>query len=322
MFIKDVMDVFKDPKMKVSLEDGSKMDFICARNIIIPVNKENCLKYGIVPQKFADEIPDQIMITMSKDKNYVSKPELFMLDLLSNYNWDRPISLLSQGGDLNIGIKEYLMYDGFSYRFIPMKNKVGSTDAGKVDALELYNKMKTVFKWDALKRTDWFVDYQNMYTFLGVLSQRQLFVTVANALIDAGEPEKAIEILDMCQENFPEENFPLETICVGFSGNDYMVAQIIENYYHLGQTEKAGDLAARLGDQLLETAAFYVGWGGLGESEFENASRILLYVADVCKDYGDEVLASAMMKNLKVLLDTATGKTYKVDEVDDTPQVQ
>ena len=148
------------------------------------------------------------------------------------------------------------MYDGYSYRFTPIKNKISTTDAGKVDALELYEKMKTVYKWDALKRTDWFVDYQNMYTFLGVLSQRQLFVTVANALIDAGEPEKALEIQDMCQECFPEENFPLESISLGFSGNDYMVAQIIENYFHLGEADKATDLAVRFGDQLLETAAF------------------------------------------------------------------
>jgi hypothetical protein len=308
--------------MKVALEDGTTMDFICARNIVLPVNKENCLKYGIVPEMFADEIPDQIVLTISKDKNYVSKPELFMLDLLSNYNWDRPLSLLSQGGDINIGIKDYLMYDGLSYRFTPIKNKIGSTDAGKVDALGLYNMMKTVYKWDALKRTDWFVDYQNMYTFLGVLSQRQLFVTVANALIDAGEPEKAIEIQDMCQECFPEENFPLETISVGFSGNDYMVAQIIENYYHLGQNEKANDLAARFGDQLLETSAFYLGWGGLGESEFDSATRILLYLADVCKTYGEVDLADAMVTNLKQLLQFASGSAYDLEEVDDTLTIQ
>ena len=322
MLIQDVMNVFKDPKMKVALEDGTKMDFICARNLVIPVNKENCLKYGIVPQKFADEIPDQIMLTMSKDKNYISKPELFMLDLLSNYNWDRPINLLSQGGDLNIGIKDYLMYDGFSYRFTPIRNKVSSTDAGKVDALDLYNKMKTLYKWDAIKRTDWFVDYQNLYTFLGVLSQRQLFVTVANALIDAGEREKAIEIQDMCQECFPEQNFPLETISAGFSGNDYMVAQMIENYYHLGQPEKARDMAARLADQLLETASFYLEWGNLGNSEFESASRILLYVADLCKDYGDTDLSNAMLSNLKQLLELVSGPDYDLETGEDTLEVK
>ena len=294
MFIKDVMDVFKDPKMKAVFEGGGKYDFICARNIVIPVNKENCLKYGIVPEKFADEIPDHIMLTMSKDKNYLSKPEIFLLDLLSSYEWDRPLHVLNQGGDLNVGIKEYLMYDGFSAHFTPIKNKLASTDAGKVDALKLYEDMKTKYSWKALSRTDWFVDYQNMYTFLGVLGQRQLYLTVANALIDAHEDEKALEIMDMCQENVPEENFPLETVSVGFVGNDYMVAQLIENYYYLGAGDKALDLATRMSSQLLETASFYIKWGSLGMSEFESCARVLLYISDVCKQYGDKELGEKL----------------------------
>jgi len=323
MLLSDVMDVFRDPKMKVALENGQRLDFICARNLVMPVNKENCLKYGIVPEKFADEIPDSIVLTISKDKNYISKPELFLLDLLSNYQWDRPISVLSMGGDLNVGIKDYLLYDGFSYRFTPIKNKPSSTDAGKVDALELYKRIKEDSSFDAISRTDWFVDYQNLYTFLGVLSQRQIFLTVANALIDAREHDKAVEILDMCQEVFPEQNFPLESIPVGFSGNDYMVAQIIEDYYYLSEPEKARKLAARMGDELLQTAFFYLEWGSLGQAEFETASRVLLYVADVCKQYGDKELGNAMVDSLEALLKSATGSGYGLERSEkDTVEVQ
>ena len=313
MYIKDVMDVFKDPKMKVPLENGMKLDFICARNIVIPVNKENCLRSGIVPEQFADDIPSEIMITMSKDKNYITKPELFLLDLLSNYQWDRPIHVLNQGGDLNIGIKDYLMFDGYSCHLVPFKNKVGTTDPGKADALELYRKMKEDYTWDAMSAKGWLVDYQNMYTFLGVMSQRQLFLSVANALIDAGENEKALEIMDMCAECFPEENFPLESIPIGFASNDYMVAQMIENYYYLGAKESAKALAERFGEQLLQTATFYLDWGSLGSSEFETAGRVLLYVVDVCKEYGDEELSKNLEESFTVLLHAAMGTGEEID---------
>ena len=305
MFLHDVMEVFKDPKMKAVFEGGGKYDFICARNIVMPVNKENCLKYGIVPEKFADQIPEHIVLTMSKDKNYLSKPEIFLLDLLDGYEWDRPLHVLNQGGDLNVGIKDYLMYDGYSYRFTPIKNKISSTDAGKVDALQLYNDFKTKYKWDALKRTDWFVDYQNNYTFLGVLGQRQMFLTVANALIDEGEDQKAIEIMDLCQENFPEENFPLESISLGFAGNDYMVAQMIENYYYLGAQDKAHELAVKMTDALMESACFYINWGSLGMNEFEQSGRVLLYIADVCKQYGDKELSESLTSTFDALLKSA-----------------
>ncbi len=302
MYLSDVMDIFKDPQMRVPLQGGMKVDFICARKIVIPVNKENCIRYGIVPAMYADDIPDEIMLTMSQDKNYLSKPELFMLDLLSNYQWDRPISMLNMGGDLNIGLKDYLMYDGFSYRFTPLRNRIGSTDAGLVDPLELYDKMKNVFTWDALSRTDWFVDYQNMYTFLGVMGQRQLYVTVANALMDAGETEKALEMLDLCQQNFPEANFPLETLSLGFSGNDYMVLQMIQDYYLLGAPEKGLELGTRFADELMECAGFYISWGELGQAEFDQAGRMLVYLTDIMNEGGNSEESEAILDDFHNLL--------------------
>jgi hypothetical protein len=310
VMLRDVMNVFKsnDPETKVPLSSGRKVDFIMARKIVIPVNKENCLKYGIVPESMADQIPETITLTMSEDKNYLSKPELFMLDLLDGYEWDRPLNLLNMGGDLNIGIKEYLMYDGFSYRFTPIKNKIATTDPGKVDALDLYRKMTDgTFKWDALKRKDYFVDYQNLYTFMGVLSQRQLHLNVANALIDAGENKKALEIMDQCQQNFPEENYPLESIILGFSGNDYMVIQMVENYYYLQQREKARKLGSKLADGLLSTARFYLEYYEYSASDFETVHRCLVYLADVFEKYGDKKLSDQVLDSLELLVRTAAG---------------
>ena len=167
--------------------------------------------------------------------------------------------------------------------------------------------MKEDYTWDAMSAKGWFVDYQNMYTFLGVMSQRQLFLSVANSLIDAGESEKALEIMQMCETCFPEENFPLESIPIGFSANDYMVAQMIENYYYLGAKESAKSLEERFREQLMQTATFYLDWGSLGTSEFETAGRVLLYVADVCKEYGDETLSKNLEERFSLLLNAALG---------------
>jgi tetratricopeptide (TPR) repeat protein len=245
---------------------------------------------------------------MSEDKSYLSKPELFMLDLLAGYQWDRPLNLLNMGGDLNIGIRDYLMFDGFSYRFTPIKNKVGTTEPGKVDALALYQKMTDgTFKWDALGRKDYFVDYQNLYTFMGVLSQRQLYVTVANALMDAGEREKALEIMDRCQAAFPEENFPLESIPLGFVTNDYMVIQMVENYYLLGEKDKARELGLKLADALLDSSRFYLEFIDFASSNFESTHRCLMYLAETFRQYGDKELSDKILDSLDLLIRVATG---------------
>ena len=302
LLLSDVMRIFKHPEAKLPLTGGKMVDYIMSRKFIIPVNKENVLKYGILDEKYADMIPDQITLTIPKDKSYLTKPELFMLDLLSNYQWDRPINLLSMGGDINVGLKDYLMYEGFSYKFVPIKNKMKSTEIGFADPEDLYNKMKNVFTWDALKRTDYFVDYQNFYTFCGVLSQRQIFVNVAKEMLKIGDSARAVEMLDMCQEAVPAENYPLDMTYLGFS-NEYMVIDMIETYYNAGAADKALDLSRRLADELFVSTEFFIEYYDLAKREFENCYQCLSYVCDLAEHYGDKEFAAEVRDRFNTLLD-------------------
>lgn len=300
--LSDVMRIFKHPEAKLPLTGGKMVDYIMSRKFIIPVNKENVLKYGILDEKYADMIPDQITLTIPKDKSYLTKPELFMLDLLSNYQWDRPINLLSMGGDINIGLKDYLMYEGFSYKFVPIKNRMKSTEIGFADPEDLYNKMKNVFSWDALKRTDYFVDYQNFYTFCGVLSQRQIFINVAKEMLKIGDTARAVEMLDMCQEAVPAENYPLDMTYLGFS-NEYMIIDMIETYYNAGADEKALDLTRRLADELFVSTEFFLEYYDLAKREFENCYQCLSYVSDLAEHYGQKEFAAEIRDRFNALLD-------------------
>ena len=300
--LSDVMRIFRHPEAKLTLSRGRLVDYIMSRKFIIPVNKENVIKYGILDEKYADMIPDEITLTIPKDKEYLSKPELFMLDLLSNYNWDRPINLLSMGGDINIGLKEYLMYEGFSYKFVPIKNHTKSTDIGFADAEDLYYKMKNVYSWDALKRTDYYVDFQHYYTFCGVLSQRNLFVNVAKELMKIGDNERAVEMLDMCQENVPEENFPLDMTYLGFT-NEYMVIEMIETYYRAGANEKALDLAKRFTEGLFKSSEYFLYNYHFMKKEFESCFNCISYISDLTGHFGDTEFADATRARFNAMLD-------------------
>ena len=300
IYISDVMEIFKHPKAKIPLSSGKQVDYIMSRKIIVPVNKENVLKYGILDEKYADMIPDEIVLSIPKDKDYLTKPEIFMLDLLSNYQWDRPISLLSMGGDINVGQKEYLMYDGFSFRFVPIKNRMKSSEIGFADAEDLYYKIKNVYTWDALKRTDYFVDYQNFYTFCGVLSQRQIFLNAAWEMIKIGDKERAIELLDMCQECVPEENFPLDITSLGFS-NEYMIIGMAEAYYVAGAPDKAEDLLRRMVEPLMASLRFFGSYSEYASHEFEKVYNYLEYMAQVATEGGSKEFVDELMDRLKII---------------------
>lgn len=298
--IADVMALFRNPKVKAPMTSGRRVDYIASRKISIPVDRENVIRAGILDAKYASQIPDSIIITIPKDKDMISKPELFMLDLLSGYKWDRPINLLSMGGDINIGIKEYLEYEGYSFKLIPIKNKTTTTVAGFVDTDDLYRKMTETYKWDAVASGDYFIDYQNQYTHMGVMSLRGLFVTAANAFIKAGENDRAMEMLDKCRDI--TRDFPLEGVPVGFSGNDYMVISMVEDYYKLDAADKAVELGAAMAQELLVSANFYNKFYAYAKEDFELIGNYIYFLAEVMEKGGDKALAKELKDNFMAML--------------------
>lgn len=300
MHIDDVMEVFKHPKAKVTMSSGKKVDYIPSRKIVVPVNKANALKSGIVSADMADLMQDSIVLQIPKGKDYITKPELFLLDFLSNYDWSRPLNMLNMGGDLNIGLKDYLLYDGYSARLVPFKNKPAALDPGKVDCEDLYHKMTQVYKFDALSGDNYFIDYQNYYTHLGVMSVRQLFVNCAKAFLKAGQNDRAEEMLDkMCEVMSP---YPLDAIPLGFSNNDYMVCEAVGMYLTLGKEEKALAIAEPFAEILLSGAKFYMGFYDYAQNETESYAQYIFLLSDKLSKGGQDELAARLEGELKELL--------------------
>ena len=306
MSISDVMALFRHPQVKVSMSSGRKVDYIASRRIVVPVNKENCVRSGIVSEKDAAQIPDSIVLRISDDKDYISKPELFLLDFLSNYQWDRPLHFLSMGGDLNIGEKEYFEYVGYSYKLVPFKSKTSSSKIGYCDSEALYKRMTEVYSFDALGADNYFIDHQNLYTNLGVMSVRNLFLNAAKVFMREGQTERAVRMLDRGLDVM--KNYPLETMSIGFPANDYVIISFVDAYYKLGEKDKARELGSDLGYGLLETVKFYLEYYDVSRDDFELAGNYVYYLSDTFKDNGDVVLSEALEKSLSDLLKEATGR--------------
>ena len=302
--LSDCIKVFKHPDAKVVSQSGRKMDYWVSRKMVMPVNKENCLKYGIVSPKFADMIPESIVLEIPKSKSGLIKPELFMLDLLANYNWDRPLNFLNQGGDLEIGIKDYLMYDGFSYRFTPIKNKVSAFNLGVVDTDDLYKKLTETFKFDDVARDDYLIDYQNMYTFLGVMSLRNLFISSASAFLAAGEKDRAETALDMCRKVMSPDRYPYDNSLLGWSSNALFPIEMMKYYYSLGKKDKARAVAQELNDQLLESIGLYLDFYPEYKDDFEYNCQLIYYMASEAKKAGDTEFSKGLESTIAAFLNS------------------
>ena len=300
MLISDVMSIFKHPDIKCSWGDN-RVDYIPSRRIIVPVNKENVIKYGILSEKYADQILDSIELVIPEGKTMLSKGELFLLDLLSNYQWDRPLCMLNMGGDLNVGQKDYLEYRGLSHMFVPIKSKTSSLKPGFSDPDELYGLLKGKFCFDALGRDDYYIDYQNIYTFAGVQNVRNMALAMSDIFKNAGHKDWAVEALD---KGFGAmKNFPLITSPLGLQTNDYAVAGAIQAYLDLGCKESALELAAKAKDEILKGIKFFMSPYTYDSDSCELLSGMYYLISDMLKDAGEQDMRNQMLLDLKALLD-------------------
>ena len=240
--IKQAVDIMGNPKAKTQLVDGSWMNYLPARKLRIPVNKENALACGIVAPEDADLIPEYIDIEVPASKTVLMKVEMMFLDLLANYQWDRPIYMVSKAADLNVGIKDYLQYEGMAYKLVPYKVESKDNQITKMDVNAMYERLMHTYQWGGMDKDDPAVllDYNHHYLFVIQQGTRQMFSQVAQALILDGQPDKAIQVLDKGCEVM--HRFPLNYV-VQASLNEVGVMEMVELYYYLKEDEKARALA-------------------------------------------------------------------------------
>lgn len=243
--LKEFIDLYKDPRLRVN-QYGRETPYFVARQLVLPVNKENVIKYGIVPEKDQDKILDSLVLQIPTNKEELTKPEYILLDVLAHYDWDRPIYFLSLGGDLEIGIREYLEYDGFAYKFVPIKSKPSYMEADYVDTEKLYNRVMNGYRWESLCADGIHIDYQNLSTFNGLI--RNLFTQVADALYTEEKITECVAVLDRMQDVMRTDYYPLNT-CAFPSYNEFAVLKAISLYYLCGETEKARTLADQFADE-------------------------------------------------------------------------
>lgn len=222
------------------------VNYLPVDKIIIPVNKENALKYGVVSPEDASQMVDQITVTLGKRQLY--KSELLMISMFAEYNWDR--SIYFSGGGISdpqniFWLSDYLENNGFSYKFVPVKTLFGKGGKiGKSNTAKMYESFKE-FKWANYNRDDAsFSNTDRNYTN----TYRNISVRLAEDFIAKGDNAKAKEILDKVMEMIPDEpryDYGLST------------ERIAQVYKKLGESKKAEALLETTRQRLNEKISFY-----------------------------------------------------------------
>ena len=92
------------PISRIKLDEQLAVDFIPTRTLLLPVNKENAVKSGIVKPEDAHLMVDTITINLQASS--LRKSEMMLLDLLANFDWERPLYVTSPSLVANFGLQD------------------------------------------------------------------------------------------------------------------------------------------------------------------------------------------------------------------------
>lgn len=243
--LKQIVDFVKsdDSRTKLNTNANTALDYIPSKKLSIPVNKEEMIAKGVVSPKYADRIEDQVLWNLNK--NFVMKNELMILDLLANFNWDRPVYFaITVGRDSYVKLEDYFQIEGLAYRVVPIRTPVDGGQIGMVNTDLMYEHMMNKFKWGNINNPDVYLDENNLRM---IMNFRSNFGRLGLELLREGQFEKAVAVADRCIELMPDHIVPY----------NYFSIATAEVYFQTNRKEKGAEIIKRIYERLQEEMNFY-----------------------------------------------------------------
>jgi len=236
--VKDVVNFINSKSAKAKINTSAGLRNYCpTKKLKLSVNNENVKSF--IPTEYHDKIVDEIRFKLKGNGLYKNK--LMVLDILANFNWERPIYFaITVGRDNFMGLEKYFQLEGLAYRLVPYVAQSPDGQTGIVHTEKMYDRLVTSFEWGGFNNSDLYFDETNTRM---VMNFRNNYSRLAEALFQKGDTARAIETLDKCMAEFPRDVVNLS----------YFALPIIDIYYKLGEDEKAkAVLAVMIDDYLTE----------------------------------------------------------------------
>jgi len=265
MTVKDQMAWLKrtDGVNQTQVNRDDKLFYFKSNKFIIPVDSAKVVNNGTVPKGMEGRVQKQLRWEVNR--NYVLKSELMIIDLLSNFNWDRPVYFAITVGDRNyLGLEKFFMLDGLAYRLVPFEVKAHDGQTGEVNTDAMYENFINVFRWGNMNDPSVYLDETNMRM---TMNFRNNFVRLSSALMMKGEKQKAIDALNKAETLMPDNIIPY----------NYFSLLMADLYQSLGEDEKARGIVTRLKERAQEEVSYFERFSNtkVVEDDYRRAQIIL-----------------------------------------------
>ena len=298
--VKDVVDFINsnNPKAKLNTSAGLR-NYCPTKNLKITVNKE--IAKTFVPKEYHDQIVNEVQFNLTGSG--IFKNKLLVLDILANFNWERPVYFaITVGRDNYMGLEKYFQLEGLAYRLVPYSVASPDGQTGIVHTEKMYERLMNQFKWGGLNNPELYFDETNTRMVMNFTNN---YARLAESLYQKGDTIKAIAVLDKCLNEFPQE-------VVNFS---YFTIPIIDLYYKLGQNKKGDQVLATMIDNYITEIKYlkeFDSGSGLSQ-DIGIADQILGSLGRVLQIHKLEDLSYSYTEEKEIYYRAKEGKKEKID---------
>lgn len=294
--LKTVFDVLTSDEEsdKVPMQDGTKDNILPTKNFKISIDPNQLLATKTVrPDEAANILP---ILEWKYNKDYVTKAELAMFDILAHNNWKRPIYFaVTVPADNYIGLDKYLFNEGFAYRLLPLKSTAPADSTGRNEDLihteAMYSNMLNKFKWANIKNAPYLDPESTRMIAIIIKSFNQL----AENLIKEGKMAEAKKVMLRAQEVLPEKNYLYYYILHRYYSADLL--------YQVNEPEKANKLVENTANYIVAELNYLLNLsrGGQVSNDLQLGAQVLNELIKTTEKHKQSALTLKLQNKYKAL---------------------
>lgn len=200
--------IAKDNQLTIQ---GTTLDsYLPSSKLYIPVDRSRALQAGLLTANDTVGVVDKIPISI--DRQYITKDQLAIMDVIMSNFYDRPIyfSVTCQDSKL-MNLNDYMQMEGLGLRIIPVRTPSQRDfyiyGSGRVATDKVSERVNNKWRFGNF-------DTQRLYVSdsyaASIQAQKMIIWRSAEDMLAKGLKEEAIKLTDTYFRGFPHMNFPYD----------------------------------------------------------------------------------------------------------------
>lgn len=246
--------------------NGDSVKVLPTNNFYISFNKAKAAAQGIYPKEMVDEEEGRVEFSINIPQEYryeqLIRNELMLLDILGTNHFERPIYVMNPRYLAKVfpNIQQYIKQEGIVFRIMPYQTN------GGFDMDKTYNLFTEKFSWGGVNQEG--VYLEEAVSVNNSKNMRGNFSILANHLVESGQKQKAINVLDKAVKEFPNEKLQ-------FDRYDIALAEV---YLKAGEIKKGQDVLNKIISYYVSYVKYLEQFKGKKAKSVEGEKLLSIYV--------------------------------------------